>query len=92
MENNSLGGLHPFQKPLQFRTPDYLSQKPFNMNMQIRQHTVTIDSPVINSDKRVLELAPIFELKVKPVKTKSTGRDFNRLKLRNDIQQISHFN
>ena len=43
----------------------------------------------------MLELAPIFELKVKPVKTKSTGRggdNFNRLKLRNDIQQISHIN
>ena len=53
---------------------------------------MTIDSPVINNNKQVIELAPIFELKVKPVKTKSTGRDFNRLKLRNDIQQISHLN
>ena len=81
---------HPYHKVLNYRTPDYLSQKPFNM--QHRQHTATIDSPVLQPSKHGIELAPIFELKVKPVKTKSTGRDFNRLKLRNDIQQISQIN
>ena len=74
--------IDPSQSPLPrnitaFRTPDL---------QPLKQRLVQGKLPSGNVEpEQQASYEPVFSLKIRPMKTKSTGRDFNRIKLRNDI-------
>ena len=73
-------GLDPIGRHLQ---PQYRSPDPGRLKYKLEPIPCASD---------VYDRTPVFQLKVKATPSLSNGKDFNRLKLRNDLQQISQFN